>query len=169
MFYILHGEDEFGRSEALAGLRAKWAGNDPAMADLNTTTLDGARLTLGELRHACDAIPFLAAQRVVLVHGLLSRLAAGRRGKRADAGEAPAWKKEFLQGLAEYLPHLPPTTALVFVEDQGVPCLTRHPQAGPRPRRKSDRIRTAVQPAQGRRPSRLDPPPGSRQAGHNQR
>ncbi|HID62765.1 MAG TPA: DNA polymerase III subunit delta, partial [Anaerolineae bacterium] len=39
MFYVLHGEDEFSRSEVLAEMKARMG--DPAMADLNTTVLDG--------------------------------------------------------------------------------------------------------------------------------
>lgn len=120
MFYVLHGEDEFSRSQELSGLRGQLAGGDPAMADLNTSIFDGARLTLGELRHACDAIPFLADRRVVLVHGLLSRLASGRRGKPADGDDAPAWKKEFLKDLAAYLPHLPDSTRLFFIEEKSL-------------------------------------------------
>ena len=49
MFYIFHGEDEFGQSEELAGLRDRLVRDDPAMAELNTTILDGKGLTiLGE-------------------------------------------------------------------------------------------------------------------------
>ena len=67
MFYIFHGEDEFSQSEELAGLRSRLAGDDPAMAELNTSTLDGTRLTLGELRHVCDSVPFMSDRRLVIV------------------------------------------------------------------------------------------------------
>jgi DNA polymerase-3 subunit delta len=117
VFYVLHGDDAFSLDEELAGLRAKLAGGDPVMGDLNTTTFDGARLTLGELRHATDAIPFMAERRLVIVHGLLTRLAPGGRSRRGgSAAEASGAKGEFLEQLAEYLPHLPDTTRLVFVE-----------------------------------------------------
>jgi DNA polymerase-3 subunit delta len=120
VFYIFHGEDEFSRAEELARLRGKLAGGDRAMADLNTMVLDGGRVTLGELRHACDSIPFMADRRLVIVQGLLSRLALGRRtrGQQAPEDEEPAWKRTFLNDLGAYLPALPPTTRLIFVETQ---------------------------------------------------
>jgi DNA polymerase-3 subunit delta len=125
MFYILHGEEEFGLSEELARLRAIMAEDDPAMADLNTSLLDGDRLTLGELRHACDAIPFMTERRLVVVNGLLSRLSPGGAGHAATGGEEPAANRAFREELAAYLPNLPPTTRLVFVEERELP--SSHP------------------------------------------
>ena len=118
MFYVLHGEDELGREEALARLRGKMAGGDAAMADLNTTVLNGDQLTLGELRHVCDAIPFLSDRRLVIVHGLLARLAPkkGKRGRPKASSKQAAARRTFLDELIAYLPALPPTTRLVFVE-----------------------------------------------------
>lgn len=121
MFYILHGTDEFGRAEALTKLKAKMAKDDP-MAELNTTVLDGRRLTLAELRHVCDTVPFLGERRMVIVNGLLSRLAPGRRrgsptGGQGEKPAEPAWKKEYLNDLAGYLPTVPGSTRLFFVED----------------------------------------------------
>ncbi len=111
MFYVLHGEDEFSRSEVLAKMKARMG--DPAMADLNTTVLDGTKVSLSELMHACDAVPFLADRRLVIVEGLLTRLEAG--GK-----EQPAWKKEYLEALTAYLERLPETTRLVFLESKSL-------------------------------------------------
>jgi DNA polymerase-3 subunit delta len=120
VFYIFHGEDEFSQSEELSSLRGRLAAGDPSMADLNTTFLNGKRLTLGELRHACDTIPFMSDRRLVIVQGLLSHLTPGRRGrgKKPPDGEEPSWKRAFLDDLVAYLPTLPPTTRLIFVENQ---------------------------------------------------
>jgi DNA polymerase-3 subunit delta len=120
VFYILHGEEELGRSEELAGLRAKLADGDQAMAQLNTTILDGKNLTLGELRHACDSVPFLYDRRLVIVHGLLSWLVPDLSGKgsRTQKGQSSASRKVFLDELAAYLPSLPDTTRLVFIEEE---------------------------------------------------
>lgn len=108
-YYILHGEDELTRSETLDGLKARLG--SPELAALNTTVFDGAQVTLAELRSACDTIPFLTQRRMVIVKGLLSRLVASPKGaKRAPGGQ------EYLQGLADYLPRLPETTRLIFVE-----------------------------------------------------
>jgi len=111
MFYILHGEDEFSRSEALMEMKAKMG--DPAMSDLNTTILDGNKVTLAGLMHACDTVPFLTDRRLVIVEGLLTRLGAEGDGQ-------PAWKKEYLEGLIAYLKRLPESTRLVFVESESL-------------------------------------------------
>jgi DNA polymerase-3 subunit delta len=116
-FYVLHGEDEFTRSETLADFKRRLG--PPDTVDLNTMVLDGKRLTLGELHHACDAVPFLADKRLVIVTGLLSRLSPQRKQTLSEA------KQKLLDDLANYLPHLPPTTRLVLVEDRSLP--SKHP------------------------------------------
>jgi DNA polymerase-3 subunit delta len=122
VFYIFHGESEFDRDEAVVKLRRELASGDPAMVELNTTVFDGSRLTMGELRHACDSVPFMAACRLVIVHGLLTRLASGRKGEDQDAAaeQDPAWKRTFREQLVAYLPSLPSTTQLIFVEPKNL-------------------------------------------------
>ena len=112
-FYIFHGADEFTRAETLADFKRRLG--PPDTVDLNTTILDGGTLTLAKLRHACDAIPFLAEKRLVIVEGLLSRLAP-----RKDR-ELSTSQRELLTALADYLPRLPETTRLVFIEDKPLP------------------------------------------------
>ena len=113
MFYLFHGEDEFSRSETLADFKKKMG--DPGLVELNTTIFDGHKVTLGELKHACDSIPFMADRRLVIVEGLLTHLAS--KGKKRTL---PAWQKEYLEKLTQYLKHLPETTRLVFVEDKSI-------------------------------------------------
>jgi DNA polymerase-3 subunit delta len=118
LYYLFHGDDELGIAESLAALRRRLAKGDSAMAELNTSVLDGRQLTFGELRHLCDAIPFLNDRRLIIVHDLLARLAPERRAKDEEAApdqEAP-WRRQYIQDLTDYLPRLPPTTRLVFVE-----------------------------------------------------
>ncbi|MFQ6101810.1 MAG: DNA polymerase III subunit delta [Anaerolineae bacterium] len=112
-FYIFHGADEFARAETLANFRRRLG--PPDTVDLNTTLLDGRTLTLAELRHVCDAVPFLAEKRLVIVAGLLTRLAA-----RKDQ-ELSAAQKEYLTTLSDYLCNLPETTRLVFIEEKLLP------------------------------------------------
>jgi DNA polymerase-3 subunit delta len=112
-FYVFHGEDEFTRAETLAEFKRKLG--PPDTVDLNTTLLDGKTLTLAELRHACDTIPFLAEKRLVIVEGLLMQLTARKDRKLSTA------QKEYLAALTDYLPHLPETTRLVFVEERSLP------------------------------------------------
>ena len=122
MFYIFHGEEEFARSKELEGLRARLAEGDPAMAQLNTTILDGKHLSMGELRHACDTIPFMHDRRLVIVHGLLGWLVQTRqgKGKGTQEGPQPASRRTLLKELEAYLPALPETTRLVFMEEQAL-------------------------------------------------
>ena len=118
MFYILQGEDEFSRAEQVAAFKAKIG--DETVRDFNVTVLDGRKVTLNELRYAADSIPFLADKRLVIVDGLLTRLGGGR-GKAAEEGQASGAAKEFLHSLAEYLPRVPESTRLVFVEANALP------------------------------------------------
>ncbi len=111
MYYIFHGDDEFTRSEAVAELKAKLG--DPAMADINTTVLDGRSLTLSELIHTCDAIPFMGNRRLVIVQNLLQRFDP-RKGGRSEADQ------QLVQALRGYLPQLPETTRLIFVESKSL-------------------------------------------------
>ena len=123
MFYILHGENELERSEKVAEFKQKVG--DESVRDLNITVLDGRKVTLGELQHAADAIPFLADKRLVIVEGLLARL-AGRRTKDDDGAAATSSSgQEFLTGLIGYLPRMPDTTRFVLVEAQ--PLKPTHP------------------------------------------
>jgi DNA polymerase-3 subunit delta len=119
MFYIFHGEDELARSDLVADLKSKIG--DETTRDLNVTVLDGRKVTLAELVHNADAIPFLADKRLVIVEGLLSRLASSRRGKEGADGEPSGAAREFLKGLLDYLPQVPESTRLVFVEPHGLP------------------------------------------------
>lgn len=111
MYYIFHGDDEFTLSEAVAELKGKLG--DPAMVDVNTTILDGQGLTLPELIHACDAIPFMGDRRLVIVEGLLQRFDP-QKGGRSEADQ------RLVDGLRDYLQDLPDTTRLLFVESKSL-------------------------------------------------
>lgn len=115
MFFILHGDNEFEISERVADFKQKIG--DASLRDLNITVLDGRKTSLSEVQHAADAIPFLADKRLVIVDGLLTRL-AGRKAKDSDEAASSGASKDFLNGLIDYVPRLPDTTRLVFVEFQ---------------------------------------------------
>jgi DNA polymerase-3 subunit delta len=112
MFYVFHGPDELSRTEALAKLRDQMG--DPSLAELNTTVLDGDSLTLGQLREVCDALPFMSDRRLVIVHNYLTRLGGG--GKRKGGP---------LDDLVDYLPTMPDSVRLIFVEAEALP--KKHP------------------------------------------
>jgi DNA polymerase III subunit delta len=114
--YLLYGEDSFGRDEAVQTLRDRMRAL-PA-GDHNLTDLAGGDATVTALRLAADVVPFLSERRMVIVRGLIGRL-TGRGG----GGRRPARAKKAQTGideadaLLEYLPNVPQTTSLVFVED----------------------------------------------------
>lgn len=121
MIHLIHGDQEFLRAEALAGLKASLGARE--FVELNTTELEGARLMLPALHDACDAVPFLAPRRLVIVRGLVA--AQGRKNQRprvaeqaaaSDEAAAAAPDSALLAGLLAYLPQLPDFTDLVFVE-----------------------------------------------------
>jgi DNA polymerase-3 subunit delta len=112
-YYVFHGEDELACREALEDLRSRLG--PPELAALNTTVFDGANVTVSELKNACSTIPFMTQRRMVMVHGLLSHLTRSPEKKQGDSRH---WKDRYLEELVNYLPHLPETTRLVFIEPQ---------------------------------------------------
>lgn len=99
MFYIFHGNDTHAQQETVAQLIGKLG--DPSMLDLNTTKLE-SNVTFSQLQQAASAMPFLAKVRLILVRDLLS--------SKLD--------KSFQKQLLDYLPNLPETTRLLFLESQ---------------------------------------------------
>jgi DNA polymerase-3 subunit delta len=101
MLYLLYGPDEVARSEALAALVA---GVPRDVADLNISRLDGRRLKLEALVAACEAYPFLADRRLVIVADALKHSKAGKEREELRA----------------YLERMPATCDLAFVEGDEV-------------------------------------------------
>lgn len=99
MLYLLYGPDEYSRSEALAALKARIP---PDLADLNLSSLDGRRLKLDTLIASCEAFPFIAERRLVVVSDLLKHQKAGQDR----------------EALRSYLERLPGTCDLIFVENE---------------------------------------------------
>jgi DNA polymerase-3 subunit delta len=130
MIYLFYGPDEFGSSEAVHALLNSMP---PDVADFNVARLDGKKLKLDDLARACEAAPFLADKRLVIVTDALKHLKAG---KERDA-------------FRTYLKQVPPTCDLVFVErgdvDKRNVVFTHIKQAGQaqefRPRQGADLLR----------------------------
>jgi DNA polymerase-3 subunit delta len=97
MLYLFYGADELARAEALAELKAAIPAD---LADLNLTVLEGRKLKVDGLAAACEAMPFLADRRLVIVEDALKQL------KSSDVRDA----------VKGYLPRVPETTDLIFVE-----------------------------------------------------
>ncbi len=113
MIHLFHGDEEFGRSERIAALRARLGD----LAEMNTVTLEGRGLTPDDLQHHCDVPPFLGDFRLVVINDLLTRLekSKGPDGQRGRGG------KDFLDWLVNYLPNIPETTTLVLNEGKKLP------------------------------------------------
>ncbi|WP_420631380.1 DNA polymerase III subunit delta [Candidatus Leptofilum sp.] len=101
MFYIFHGDDSHAQQETVAKLIGKMG--DPAMLDLNTTKLE-SNVSFSQLQQAASAIPFLANVRLVIVRDLLSN----------------KLEKSYQKQLLEYLPTVPETTRLLFLESKAL-------------------------------------------------
>ncbi len=114
MFYLLHGEDEYSCSLALAKMKTRLG--DPTTVDLNVTILDGKKGTLDELIYTCDTVPFLAEKRLVIVNDLAARFEPQAAGRKVSSEQDRA----FLQGLGEYVGHLAESARLVFLEHKKV-------------------------------------------------
>ncbi len=96
--YLFYGDDAFSIAETVQVLRDKLG--DPA--GFNTQQFSGDRLELDALQQACQAHPFLAARRLIIV-------TEAQRLPRA-----PEWRERF----HALLERLPQTCALVLLEEQ---------------------------------------------------
>ncbi len=162
MFYILHGDEEFLRSEEVARLKAEILSD--GMGDLNITTLDGRRVDLRELMDLCSTLPFLTQRRLIIVEGLLQRLEK-RRGNGDEADATPAPVGDEAERLAAYLPTMPDTTRLVFVEAKIPGRAAPDPPAG---RQAAERLRPRL-PAAGGSDLQASATPARQKKGQNSR
>jgi len=117
MLYVLYGQDDFSLCQAVEKIKADLG--DWEMVAVNTTSLEGQRLALSELRNKCDAAPFLSSHRLVIVDGLLGRF-EGKKG-RPRSGKGAAKSENGLgewEDLASYITQMPETTVLMLVDGQ---------------------------------------------------
>jgi DNA polymerase-3 subunit delta len=96
--YLFDGEDEFTIAQTVKELIERLG--DPALAEMNTTRLDGNTFDPDQLLSAAGAMPFLARRRLVILTHPTARL------------NSPTARKKFL----EQLSRIPPTTALILIE-----------------------------------------------------
>ena len=109
MIYLLYGDDSLSVEETLASLRSD-AGPDE-LHDVNTTTLNGASVSLAELEAAWSAIPFMADKRIVIVRNFLARMERGRGSSSRSRSADGEWSD-----IGERLAHVPESTDLIFVD-----------------------------------------------------
>lgn len=119
--HLVYGDD-FLVSQALKDLR-QYVG-PPEVIEPNYHYLSGADANLVNLTLVCDAIPFLADMRLVVVMGAMK--ASDSRGSTVSVGQGRplgGWNK-----LEDYIKILPATTLLVFADGplkRGNPLLER--------------------------------------------
>jgi DNA polymerase III delta subunit len=58
MLYILAGPDDFSRTQTLYEIKRSLG--DPSILDISTTVLEGQKITIDELKHACETVPFMS-------------------------------------------------------------------------------------------------------------
>ena len=113
MLYVLFGEDDFSLHQSLEGIK-KSMGDQTALAT-NTAILDGQKVTLDELRHVSETVPFLAEGRLVIVEGLLGR--SEPRGKSVPRKKKSSTDRQTeYKSIAGYLGQIPDFTTLVLVD-----------------------------------------------------
>ncbi len=96
--YVFLGNDEFAIRKRVAKFDSIF--NDPTSAGMNTSRLDARTVSENELNNAVGALPFLAAQRLVVL-------------------DAPSKKHTGLDGhkkFVAFLENVPPSTLLVLVD-----------------------------------------------------
>jgi DNA polymerase-3 subunit delta len=138
LIYVLWGTDRFTRDEQVRGLKRRMLAEP--FGEYNLSVLTGDDVAVRDVRAVADALPFMGDRRLIVVEGLLGRIAgtgksSARRGRSSRAststgskrGRAKADESASEDGpvtaLTEMLRDLPPSTALVLVEDQIDPTL----------------------------------------------
>lgn len=113
MLYILYGPDDFSLQRELGEIKNSLG--DKELLAVNTSTFQGKQLSLKELKNACNAAPFLAPSRLVIVEGLLARFEK-RRGNGKQNHNIPSKIGDEWRDLAEHIEQMPETTVLVLVD-----------------------------------------------------
>ncbi len=116
MFYIIYGDDSYRCQAALNDIKAGLG--SPDMVSVNTTLLDGRKLTIRALSDVCNVVPFMAPSRLIVVEGLLKRFQPGEKQTRANGGSGDDGNQNLKewQGLSDYIKGMPASTVLVMFE-----------------------------------------------------
>jgi DNA polymerase-3 subunit delta len=116
MLYILTGPDDFSLNEALEEIKGGLG--DRSLLAPNTSVLDGKQVTPDQLRAVCQAMPFLAEKRLVIVEGLLERFETrAKSGRQKKAPKTPAQQNDY-KPLVALVDGLPDSTVLVLVDGE---------------------------------------------------
>ncbi|MFC1994687.1 DNA polymerase III subunit delta [Chloroflexota bacterium] len=108
MFHILYGADDYSLHQTLVRMK-QGLGDEESLA--SNTTVFAASVSSARLVDSCSTVPFLAANRLVIVEGLLSHFESPDRKQRVPSADLARWAK-----LKDYIPIMPQTTALVLTD-----------------------------------------------------
>jgi DNA polymerase-3 subunit delta len=113
LLYILSGEDDYSINEEIKVI--KNCIGDESLLAINTTVLDGRKLSAEQLVAVAETVPFLAPKRLVIVSGLLERFQSRAiRVKKRETSVATLDPEPF----GHCLNSLPSSTELVLIENQ---------------------------------------------------
>ena len=113
MIYILTGQDDFSLTRYLEEIK-KGIGDQSVLA-AGTTTLEGQKVALEQLRTACETAPFLTEKRLVIIKGLLDRFEPeSRAGRRRKTTQVRAGEDH--KALADCIKNMPDSTVLVLID-----------------------------------------------------
>jgi DNA polymerase-3 subunit delta len=114
LLYILWGEDRFSIEEALQ--KIKNGLGDLSMLISNTSVLEGAKLTVNELKAVGEATPFLSLKRLVVINGLLERYEPKEKSAPPKKAETKNKKPDESAAFAACLKGLPDSTVAVLID-----------------------------------------------------
>ncbi|MBN1366800.1 MAG: DNA polymerase III subunit delta [Dehalococcoidales bacterium] len=114
MLYILYGLDNYTLHQELESIK-KSVGNDIA-AGTNIMEIEGEKVSLTDLKIACETVPFLAEKRLVILYGLLERFETKARPATVKKSSRNTDRNKDWQQMVECLNNLPETTVLVLVD-----------------------------------------------------
>lgn len=110
VIYLLHGDDDFSIDQYIHEIKKKIG--DPALVDLNLTSLDGRNMDLDGWIGVASTMPFLTQRRMTILSNPTMRLAT------------PEAKEKFKQQLTR----LPDTATLALVVDHVMLDKNGHPE-----------------------------------------
>jgi DNA polymerase-3 subunit delta len=114
LLYILAGPDDFSRARTLDEI--KHGLGDESILSMSTTILEGQKLTVDELKHSCETVPFLSEKRLVVINGLIDRFDASSKSEktRTNTQSQPRDPTPFINCLN----NIPEFTIVVMVENE---------------------------------------------------
>lgn len=93
--YLLYGDEDFLKKSYKNRLKEAIAGDDT----MNFNSFEGKGIDLNEVISLADTMPFFSDRRLLLI-------------------ENSGWFKQAVDAIVEYLPEIPDTTTIVFVETE---------------------------------------------------